>query len=83
MILYSNPEKERFLEDYIPLPSLRGLYVFDLEILLDNLEKTIESAWEYNSELLEIALSMDIEKTKLYIKMACMKQEKQQIKDNK
>ena len=75
MILYNNPEKERFLEDYIPLPSLRGLSTNELETLLDNLEQTLASAWEYNSELLEIALSMDIEKTKLYIKMSRRKQE--------
>jgi len=76
MILYMNPEKERSLIDYIPLPSLHGLSLDELKELSENINDTMATAYIYHSDLLEMALYSDSNKVDMYIKMRKKQQEK-------
>jgi len=83
MILYMNPEKERSLIDYIPLPSLRDLSLDELEELSENIMDTMATAYIYHSDLLEGALYGDSCKVDMYIKMRKKQQEKAVMMGNK
>ena len=83
MILYKDPEKERSLIDYIPLPSLRDLSLDELEELSGNINDAIETAFMYHSDLLEGALHGDSCKVEMYIKMRKKQQEKAIAMGNK
>ena len=74
MTLYHDTEKERTLSDRVNLPYLEPLALPDLYELQQNIEQTLETAWCYHSELLTMALQMDLQKVDLYIRM----KEKQQ-----
>lgn len=70
MIIYPNTEKELFFEkDYKPLPVLRGMPLDSLRELYDNLCAAEENSWLYGADLLKMALSMDIHKVDMYIRM--------------
>ena len=69
MKLYQNTEKELFLENRQPLPSLSGRSLPDLYELQSNLEAAQENAYLYGSDLLAIALDMDLRKVDTYIRM--------------
>jgi hypothetical protein len=78
MIVYQNTEKELTFSDYKPLPvSLRGIDLSGLHELRDNIENAINNAISYHSELLSIALQMDINKVNMYIRMQEHKTKKQ------
>ena len=83
MILYKDPEKERTLIDYIPLPSLRDLSLDELQELSENITDTMETAFMYHSDLLEGALHGDSCKVDIYIKMRKKQQEKAVMMGNK
>lgn len=74
--LYTDTEKELTFDDYKPLPSLRGLSLQALYELQSNLEEAIDNAVIYHSELLEMALDMDLRKIDMYVRMKQKKQEK-------
>ena len=76
MILYNDTDKERTLCDYIPLPSLKGLSIDELQELNCNLYNILETAYIYHSDLLITAIYQDIHKTEIYTKMAKKKQER-------
>ena len=70
MIIYPDPEKERTLSDYIPVSfSLKNETITSLQELLDNLYTVQENAYIYHADLLEMAISGDIRKVELYIRM--------------
>ena len=70
MIIYQNTEKELTFCDYKPLPvSLRGIDLPGLYELRNNIENAIDNAYSYHSELLSMALQMDINKVNMYIRM--------------
>jgi hypothetical protein len=59
MIIYSNTEKELFMNDYKPLPDINSLSCTDLIELLENIYQASENAFNYHSELLENELYND------------------------
>ena len=83
MILYVDPERERTLCDYIPLPPLRDLSLNELEELSENINDTMATAYIYHSDLLEGALYGDFNKVNIYIKMRKKQQEKAVLMGNK
>ena len=78
-LLYPDTEKELFFSDYKPLPALHGLSLDNLYAMRENLENAIENAWLYGSELLEMALTMDLQKVNLYIRMKEKKEGKHNV----
>ena len=77
MIIYPDTERELFMEDYKPVSGLLSrLALPDLLELQNNLENALENAFIYHSELLEIAITMDLNKVNLYVKMRQRKQAK-------
>ena len=77
MKLYQNTEQERTLTDRLPLPSLHGLPLPDLCELQKNLEEVLETGWLFGSDLLVMAIDMDLKKVDRYIKMHERKHSKQ------
>ena len=78
MIIYTDTEKELFISDYTPISvSLKAETITSLRELLDNLEKAQENAWIYGSDLLLMAISGDIKKVEMYIKMKTLQAKKQ------
>lgn len=77
MIIYHDFDKELSLHDYRPLNTLKCLSIDDLKELLDNLENAAEKAWIDGNDLFLMAINPDIQKVKMYIKMAKKKQEKE------
>lgn len=77
MIIYYEIDKELSLHDYRPLNTLKGLSIDNLEELLNNLETAAEKAWIDGNDLFLMAINPDIQKVKMYIKMARKKQERE------
>ena len=78
MIIYKDTEKEMFFSDYKPLPvSLRDIPLPGLYELKNNLENAIDNAFSYHSELLSMALQVDINKVNMYTKMREKQSKKQ------
>ena len=77
MIIYHDLEKELSLHDYRPLNTIKGLSIDELEELLDNLETAAGKAWIDGNDLFLMAINPDIQKVKMYIKMAKKKQERE------
>ena len=82
MIIYPDTEKELFWEDYRPINNinLKELSIDNLEELQDNLQLALENTYIYHSELLSMAIDMDMKKVDLYLKMKYKKQEKERNK---
>ena len=76
MKLYPDTENELTFDDFKPLPSLSGRSLPDLYELQSNLEAAQENACLYGSDLLAIALDMDLRKVDTYIRMYEQKQNK-------
>ena len=76
MIIYHDFDKELSLHDYRPLNMLKSLPIDDLEELLNNLENASEKAWLDGNDLFLMAINPDVQKVKMYIKMAKKKQER-------
>lgn len=76
MIIYHDFDKELSLHDYRPLNTLKSLSIDDLEELLNNLENAAEKAWLDGNDLFLMAINPDVQKVKMYIKMAKKKQER-------
>jgi len=78
MIIYNNTEKELTLSDYKPIKeSLVKYSLNELQSLYDNISTACDNAYINHSDLLAIALEMDLKKIDLYIRMKQKKQEKQ------
>ena len=74
MIIYQDTEKEMDFCDYKRLPdNLKTEAIDSLEELKDNLYNALENGYIYHSELLCIALQMDINKVEMYLKFAYRK----------
>lgn len=78
MIIYTDTEKEKTFSDYIPLPALRGLSVAELTELLNNLQDMEYNAFCWHSDLLQLAITGDIQKVKMYLKIAKLLEGKRQ-----
>lgn len=76
MIIYHDLEKELSLHDYRPLNTPKGLSIDELNELLNNLEMAAEKAWIDGNDLFLMAINPDVQKVKMYIKMAKKKQER-------
>ena len=78
MIIYNDTEKELTLSDYKPIKeSLVKYSLNELQSLYDNISAACDNAYINHSDLLAIALEMDLKKIDLYIRMKQKKQEKQ------
>ena len=78
MIIYNNTEKELTLSDYKPInESLVKYSLNELQSLYDNISTACDNAYINHSDLLAIALEMDLKKIDLYIRMKQKKQGKQ------
>ena len=76
MIIYYELDKELSLHDYRPLNTLKCLSIDDSEELLSNMENAAEKAWLDGNDLFLMAINPDLQKVKMYIKMAKKKQER-------
>ena len=81
MIIYGDTERELTISDYKPLPpSLSRESVENLKSLRDNLTEAADNAFIYGSDMLALALDMDIRKVDIYLRFAMRKAEKQAAK---
>ena len=78
-MLYYDTEKELTLSDYKPIKgSLLKYSLNDLQGLYDNISTACDNAYINHSDLLAIALEMDLKKIDLYIRMKQKKQERRE-----
>lgn len=79
MIIYNDTEKELTLSDYKPIKeSLVKYSLNELESLYNNVSAACDNAYINHSDLLAIALEMDLKKIDLYIRMKEKKQERRE-----
>lgn len=77
MIIYNDTEKELTLSDYKPIRE--GLIKYslnELQSLYNNVSAACDNAYINHSDLLSIALEMDLKKIDLYIRIKERKQAK-------
>lgn len=77
MIIYNDTEKELTLSNYKPIKENLVKYSLnELQSLYDNISAACDNAYINHSDLLAIALEMDLKKIDLYIRMKERKQAK-------
>lgn len=79
MIIYNDTKKELTLSDYKPIKeSLVKYPLNELQSLYNNVSAACDNAYINHSDLLAIALEMDLKKIDLYIRMKQKKQERRE-----